>query len=274
MRVQIENVSFTYPSGVRAVDEVGLSIESGEALAVIGENGAGKTTLVKLLNGLLRPTSGKVRVGGWDTKEHTTAELAARVGFLFQNPDEQLFERSAEREVAFGPRNLGFSESTIKVRTRAALQQVGLLDKAAVNPYDMQPFERKLLALASTLAMQAPVLVLDEPSIGQDAAGRQRIGRILVDLHKKKSTILLISHDLDFCAQHAERAVVMAGGRILADGPIGDVFTQADLLDKAAVSPPQLVRLAQSLNMPNAPLTPRRFVSAYSKWRGRRKRNL
>ncbi len=272
MRVQIENVSFTYPSGVRALDGVDLTIQAGETVAIVGENGAGKTTLVKLLNGLLRPTAGRVQVGGWDTKEHRTAELASRVGFLFQNPDEQLFERSAEREVAFGPRNLGFSEVVIKARTRAALQQVGLLQKAAMNPYDMQPFERKLLALASTLAMNPAVFVLDEPSIGQDAAGRQRIGRILAALHKQKRTVLLISHDLDFCAQHAKRAAVMAGGRILVDGPAAKIFAQHELLGQAAVSPPQLVRLAQKINMTGAPLTTPQFVKAYSKWRRPHKR--
>ncbi|MEX2143684.1 MAG: ABC transporter ATP-binding protein [Anaerolineales bacterium] len=272
MRVKVDGASFVYPSGVRALDEIHLEVRSGETVAIVGENGAGKTTLVKLFNGLLRPTTGRVLVGNWDVQQYSTAQLAARVGFLFQNPDEQLFERSAEREVAFGPRNLGFSDSKITSRTRIALQLVGLLDKAQVNPYDMQPFERKLLALASTLAMETPVLVLDEPSIGQDAAGRQRIRRILAGLHKRKQTLLLISHDLDFCAQVAKRGVVMAGGRILADGPISDVFAQAKLLGQAAVSPPQLIRLAQGLKMPGAPLTPSQFVKIYSAWRSRRKR--
>jgi len=272
MKVKVERVSFVYHSGVRALDSIDLAISSGETVAIVGENGAGKTTLVKLINGLLRPTAGRVWVGNWDTKDFTTAQLATRVGFLFQNPDEQLFERSVEREVAFGPRNLGFSEAKVKAKTRRALQQVGLLDKAQVNPYDMQPFERKLLALASTLAMDTPVLVFDEPSIGQDAAGRLRIQRILAGLHKLDRTLLLISHDLDFCAQVATRAVVMAGGRLLADGPISKVFSQTELLAQAAVSPPQMVRLAQRLKLPGAPLTPRQFVHTYSAWRNRRKR--
>jgi energy-coupling factor transport system ATP-binding protein len=272
MNISIEGVSFVYPSGVRALNGIDLHIRSGETVAIVGENGAGKTTLVKLFNGLLHPTSGRVLIGGWNTKEHSTAQLAARVAFLFQNPDEQLFERSAAREVAFGPRNLGFTKAKVESSTRTALQQVGLLDKAEINPYDMHPFERKMLALASTLAMQTPVLVLDEPSIGQDAAGRQRLRRVLKGMQKKKRTIILISHDLDFCAEVAKRAVVMAGGRILADGPVAQVFVRSKLLAQAAVSPPQLVRLAQRLKMPSAPLTAGGFVKAYAAWRGRRER--
>ncbi|MCL5429005.1 MAG: energy-coupling factor ABC transporter ATP-binding protein [Chloroflexi bacterium] len=272
MKLSFEGVFFTYSTGVRALDGIDLSIGSGEFVAIVGENGAGKTTLVKLLNGLLRPDGGKVVVGNWDTAEYSTAQLAGRVGFLFQNPDEQLFERAVQREVAFGPRNLGFSERKIASKSMSALKTVGLADHAEDNPYDLAPFERKLLALAATLAMDTPVLVLDEPSIGQDAAGRRRIGRILRELHTMGSTILLISHDLDFCAEYAERAVVMANGHILADGLVEKIFAQNDLLQRAAVFPPQLVRLAQALKMPTAPLKVDQFVNAYSQWHRRKKR--
>ena len=237
---------------------------SGKILAIVGENGAGKTTLLKLLNGLLHPTQGKVKVGDWDTSMHTTAQLAARVGFLFQNPDEQLFERNAQREVAYGPRNLGFPERRIGEVSRAALRRVGLLAKASVNPYDLQAFERKLLAFASTLAMDTPILVLDEPSVGQDAAGCNLIGGILQDLHKKGRTIVLISHDLDFCAAYAHKAVVMAHGRILAQGPAAEVFAEESVLNQAAVFAPQLVRLAHALKMETAPLSVPEFVEAYA----------
>jgi energy-coupling factor transport system ATP-binding protein len=197
--------------------------------------------------------------------------LAGRVGFVFQNPDEQLFERNVMREVSFGPQNLGFSERKIHGRTRAALRQVGLVDKGDVNPYDLLPHERKLLAIASSLAMDTPILVLDEPAIGQDAAGRELIAGILRDLHKDGRTIVLISHDLDFCAELAERAVVMADGRILADGPASEVFSKTETLERAAVHPPQLIRLAQSLKLPGAPLNVRQFLDLYSR-RKRKKR--
>lgn len=273
MKLTFERVSFTYPTGVRALDGIDLAIQSGEFVAIVGENGAGKTTLVKMLNGLLRPQEGKVTVGNWDTADYSTAQLASRVGFLFQNPDEQLFERTVGREVAFGPRNLGFPKRKVTAKTKSALKTVGLVDEADHNPYDLEPFERKLLALAATLAMDTAAIVLDEPSIGQDAAGRERIGRILRDLHKMGRTLLLISHDLDFCAENAERAIVMADGRILADGPATKVFTQTDTLMKAAVFPPQLVRLAQALKMPANPLKISQFIAAYATWRKRKKRS-
>jgi len=272
MKLTLEHVTFTYPTGVRALDGINLAIKSGELAALVGENGAGKTTLVKMLNGLLRPQEGKVTVGGWNTADFSTAELASRVGFLFQNPDEQLFERTVRREIAFGPSNQGFPARKVASRTKAALETVELADSADQNPYDLEPFERKLLALAATLAMETPVLVLDEPSIGQDAAGRHRISRILKELHKRGRTILLISHDLDFCAENAERAIVMAHGHILADGTTADVFSQTDTLLKAAVFPPQLIRLAQTLKMSANPLTISQFVSAYAKWRNRKKK--
>ncbi|MGH2581318.1 MAG: energy-coupling factor ABC transporter ATP-binding protein [Anaerolineales bacterium] len=254
------------------MDHATLEIDSAESVAIVGENGAGKTTLVKLLNGLLRPSEGRVYVGDWNTKEFSIAQLAARVGFLFQNPDEQLFERTVQREVSFGPRNLGLSEATITRRVRESLKSVGLAELSESNPYDLLPFERKLLALAATLAMHSPVLVLDEPSVGQDAAGRERIRRVLRDLHTMGRTLLIISHDLDFCAEHAERVVVMVDGRVLADGPAKEILSQADILNRAAVHPPQLVRLAQALRMSSAPLTKQDFVRSYSQWRRRKKK--
>jgi len=272
MKLSLENVSFTYPSGVRALDKVHLNIESGELVAIVGENGAGKTTLVKLLNGLLRPTHGQVWVGDWNANEYSTAELAARVGFLFQNPDEQLFERTVEREVACGPRNLKLSAREQRQRVRTALKRTNLTDRANAHPYDLSQSDRKLVALAATLAMETPVLVLDEPSLGQDAGGRARIGRILQDLHTMGRTQLLITHDLDFCAEHAERVVVMADGHILADGPAEQVLAKTQLLKRAAVIPPQLVRLAQSLKMPSTPLDVKEFASVYSQWRRKKKK--
>jgi energy-coupling factor transport system ATP-binding protein len=254
------------------LDDVSLRIASGEIVAIVGENGAGKTTLVKLLNGLLRPDQGKTKVGNWDAAEHSTAALAARVGFLFQNPDEQLFERTVAREVAFGPRNLNLSDKQVARRVSDALKAVGLFGKKEHNPYDLLPFERKLLALAATLAMDTPVLVLDEPSIGQDGAGRARIGRIIQDLHTMGRTQILITHDLDFCAQHAKRVVVMADGRILTDGPAKKVLAQSETLAQAAVSPPPVVRLAQALRMTSAPLTANEFVRTYSQWQKRKKK--
>lgn len=267
MRLRFDRVSFQYPSGVQALREVSLEIPSGTCIAIIGENGAGKTTLVKQLNGLLRPSRGRVRVGDWDTAEHSTAQLAARVGFLFQNPDEQLFERSVRREVAFGPRNLGLEDGEVEQRVDAALQSAGLGKVADRHPYDLQYNQRKLVALAATLAMRTPALVLDEPTIGQDMAQRARIGEVVEGLKREGRTQILITHDLDFCAEHAERVVVMADGRILDDGDPADVLARSDTLALAAVTAPQVVRLAQALSLSNTPLTVEAFVETYAQTR-------
>lgn len=264
MKLRVEGVSFQYPSGVTALDGIDLKIESGECLALVGENGAGKTTLVKLFNRLLEPKQGKVWVGDWNTAEHSTAQLARLVGFLFQNPDEQLFERSIRREVAFGPRNLGLDEDEIEARVAEALERVGLVEVADQHPYDLQYNQRKSVALAATLAMRSPILVLDEPTIGQDAAQTRRVGQLIKELQAEGRTQILISHDLDFVAGHAERVVVMAKGRVIADGPAGRMLAERETLDRAAVTPPQLVRLAQALALPNAPLDVDGFLETYS----------
>lgn len=264
MKLRVEQVSFYYPSGVQALVNVSLEIEAGSCIAIIGENGAGKTTLVKQLNGLLRPSQGQVWVGDWKAAEHSTAQLAARVGFLFQNPDEQLFERTVRREVAFGPRNLGLGVGEIEQRVEQALQAAGLSEVGDRHPYDLQYNQRKLVALAATLAMRTPVLVLDEPTIGQDATQRKRIGEVVEGLKQAGRTQILITHDLDFCAEHADRVVVMADGQILDDGPSAAVLARSETLVRAAVTAPQLVRLAQALSLPATPLNVDDFVQAYA----------
>jgi energy-coupling factor transport system ATP-binding protein len=271
MNILVDDVTFTYLGGVRALDQVNVEIPSGQCVAIVGENGAGKTTLVKLFNGLLQPDLGEVWVGDWNTTDHNTAELAARVGFLFQNPDDQLFERSVFREVAFGPRNLGLQDGELDLRVRNALQKVGLSELGEINPYDLPFTGRKLVALAATLAMDTPILVLDEITIGQDAAQRSNIGDIVENLKGSRRTVILISHDLDFCAIHAERVIVMADGRVLDDGPAEQVLARDQLLERAAVHPPQLVRLAQALGMPRYPLMIDDFVVAYRDWRKERR---
>jgi energy-coupling factor transport system ATP-binding protein len=268
MNIAVERVSFAYPGGVEALREVSLSIQSGESVAVVGENGAGKTTLARHLNGLLKPTGGRVRVGDWDTAEHSIAQVSRRVGLVFQNPDDQLFERTVQAEVTFGPRNLGWPASEVEEAVEDALEQVGLIEAADIHPYDLHLAQRRLVALAATLAMHTPVVLLDEPTTGQDALGVARIGGIVDGLHAAGRTVIVISHDLDFCAEHFERAVVMAVGRVTADGPAREVFTRRDVLAQAAVEAPQLIRLAAALGWDAAPLTVGEFAAELEKLRG------
>ncbi len=260
MNIAVTDLAFTYPSGVQALRGVTLTLLSGEAVAIVGENGAGKTTLVKQFNGLLRPTSGSVTVGEWDTRSVSVAKLASRVGYVFQNPDDQLFERSVIKEASFGPKNLGRSEEASASAAAEALAMVGLEAEVNAHPYDLHLSQRKLLALAAVLAMHTPLIVLDEPTTGQDARGLARIGAIIRALKAERRTVITITHDIDFAAEHFERVIVMARGQVLAEGPAPDVLSRTDVLAEAEVEPPQLARLAHALGYSGTPLAPGDFV--------------
>jgi energy-coupling factor transport system ATP-binding protein len=262
MNIAISNVVFDYPTGVRALDGVTLSIAAGERVAIIGQNGSGKTTLAKHLNGLLRPTVGTVEVGGWDTRKHTVAQLARRVGFVFQNPTEQIFKSRVADEVGFGPRNLGLAPAAIAERVQSALERTGLSSVRDIHPYDLLPAQRKWVAIASVLAMDPAVYVLDEPTMGQDAHGLARLGGLIETLASAGGTVVTISHDIDFCAEHFARIVVMSQGRVLADGDRHTVFAQADLLAQTYVEPPQMTRLASALNLAQTATTVSEFLEA------------
>ena len=267
MRIRVEAVSFRYPSGVQALQAVSLSVEPGEAVAVVGENGAGKTTLARHLNGLLRPQSGAISIGDCDARQHTVAQLSSRVGYVFQSPDDQLFARSVREEVAFGPKNLGWDTERVRESVDLALAQAGLSGSAGVHPHDLSPSERKFVALAATLAMRTPIVILDEPTTGLDASGVDRLTGIVGVLRQAGVSLLVISHDLDFCIEHVERALVMTQGRIVADGPVKEVFLDPQLLGLAQLRQPQLIRLARGLGIGFAPSSVEEFIQGYRRQR-------
>jgi energy-coupling factor transport system ATP-binding protein len=219
---------FTYPDGTRALEGVDLAIGPGECVAIVGQNGSGKSTLVRHFNGLLRATEGIVRVDGSDVGSQHVAALARLVGIVFQDPDRQIFAGRVQAEVAFGAHNIGLSGPALDERVASALMAVGLSDHAADNPYDLGLSKRKLLAIASILAMQTPAIVLDEPTTGQDAAGLVRIRAIVADLAAEGRTVIAISHDMRFVAETFERVVVMRAGRVVLDGPPAEVFAEAN----------------------------------------------
>ena len=225
--IELETVSFTYPDGTRALTDVGLVIRPGESVAIVGQNGSGKSTLVRHLNGLLRPTSGRVLLDGRDIRPTHVARLAGLVGLAFQNPDRQLFSGRVSAEVSFGPRNLGLRGSELEARVRAALEEVGLGGEAETNPYDLGYSRRKLLALASILAMRTPVLILDEPTTGQDARGVARVRGVVARAAGEGRTVIAVSHDMRFVAETFGRVVVMRDGRVVEDGTPEVVFAQA-----------------------------------------------
>lgn len=248
--ITLSHVSFTYPDGVTALRDLSLSIAPGECVALIGQNGAGKTTLARQLNGLLQPTSGSVLIGDWETGTHTVAQLARRVGYVFQHPEHQLFKRTVRDEVSVGPRNLGFVPERVEELVASALEATELSALVDRHPHDLMPALRKRVALASVLAMDTPILVLDEPTMGQDERGLRLIGALLARLKAAGRTVVVISHDIDFCAEHCERLLVLGGGTVLLDGPLDRVFARPDLLAQTAVELPQLTRLAERLGLP------------------------
>lgn len=262
MDIKIEDLHFTYRAGVQALRDVSLTIGAGEQVAIIGQNGAGKTTLVKHLNGLLKPTSGTVRIGDWDTREHSVAKLAHRVGYVFQNPDEQLFSKNVGMEVAFGPRNLRFNGERIQSLVRDALAMTDLSDKMETNPYDLSPTWRKRVALASVIAMDTPIVIFDEPTTGQDAMSITRIADVIKTLRERGKTVITITHDIDFCAENFERVITMAQGKVLLDGRTNQVLAQDELLATTYVDPPQLTRLGKRLGFTHAVRNQDEFLAA------------
>ncbi len=262
-RIEVDGLAHRYPTGVDALRGVSLTVGPGETVAIVGQNGSGKTTLVKHLDGLLRPTGGRVIIDGADIRDTPVHRLAATVGFVFQNPDDQLFDRSVEREVAFGPRNLGRPADEVGRASASALDAVGLEGSRLVNPYDLDLSLRKLVALASVLAMDPAVLVLDEPTTGQDEPGVRRIGGIVDAVARAGRTVLAITHDMEFAAGHFERIVVMRDGLVIADGPPGEIFApgQIDLLASAGLAPPPAARIGAALGLGSTP-TPEALMAA------------
>lgn len=262
MKLEIRDLHFTYPGGVEALRGISLTIEAREQVAIIGQNGAGKTTLVKHLNGLLKPTSGVVQIGDWDTREYSVAKLAHRVGYVFQNPDEQLFSKNVGMEVAFGPRNLGFNAEQIEGLVKDALAMTELSDKTEMNPYDLSPTWRKMVALASVIAMDTPIVIFDEPTTGQDAMSITRIANAIKALRERGKTVITITHDIDFCAENFERVIAMAQAKILLDGKTNEVLEQDKILATTYVEPPQLTRLGKRLEFKHAVRNQDEFLAA------------
>jgi energy-coupling factor transport system ATP-binding protein len=252
----VEGLVHVYREGaVRALDGVDVRIGTGERVALIGQNGSGKTTLVRHLNGLLRPTEGRVTIDGIDAGSMTVAQLAARVGLVFQDPDRQVFSGTVRAEVEFGPRNLGHRGGELAAAVDAALQAVGLAGEERTNPYDLGQSRRKLLALASVLAMRTPVLVLDEPTTGQDARGVERVRAVVASASEEGRTVIAISHDMRFVAEAFDRVVVMRDGRVILDGSPAEVFAPAsrETLRSTFLEPPWSATIGDRLGLGSTP---------------------
>jgi energy-coupling factor transport system ATP-binding protein len=250
-----EGLEFAYPDGTPALDGVSLQFAAGEQVAIVGQNGSGKSTLIRHFDGLLRATAGRVLVGERVVGQRHVADLAHLVGIAFQNPDRQIFAGNVRAEVAFGPRNLGASGEGLKARIEAALEAVGLAGLEGTNPYDLGYSRRKLLGLASVLAMETPAVILDEPTTGQDARGVARVRQIVADLAAAGRTVVAISHDMRFVAEAFPRVVVMRAGRVILDGTPGEVFAEANwgALAGTYVEPQLASRVGARLGLGSTP---------------------
>jgi len=246
--IELENVSFAYSDGTPVLSNINLTVRQGEFVTLMGPNGAGKTTLAKHLNGLLLPGSGRVLVHGTDTRDSSVAKLAQKVGYVFQNPDHQIFSRTAAEELAFGPRNLGWPDDKIAEAVRIALTRIDGKERGKEDPFFMGLAERKLIAIASVLVMQPEVLVLDEPATGADHEAAMRIMNYLSELHRQGLTIVIVTHDVSLAANYADRIVALRSGRILLDGTPREVFQRSEELRSCLVTPPQVATLAQKLD--------------------------
>ena len=246
--IRAEQVSYSYGGGGQTVRDLSFRIEKGEFAAILGENGAGKTTTVKLIDGLLKPTEGKMIVNGLDTAKSRVSERAAQVGFLFQNPDRQICKSTVREEIAFGLRAvLGKgAEETIRERTDELLALFSF--RGDEEPFSLSRGQRQQVALASTLAVKPAVLILDEPTTGLDYRECTRIMEFIKTLNETEgTTVVMVCHDMEVVLDYARRALVMAGGRLLADGPVHEIFRDAALMERASLLPPQIVQIAGRL---------------------------
>lgn len=249
------NVSFEYPSKppVKALENVNLTVNDGEFVAIVGKNGSGKTTLMKCLFGLLKPTKGDVLFRGRNIHDFPARERAKRISLVLQNPDHQLFSLSVAEEIKFGLKNLGVDEAEIDKRVHEVLNLIGLEEYKDTHPFQLSFGDRKKLAVASIIALDPDIVVLDEPTTGQDYKGRLEICDLAFQLNQKGKTIIMVTHDMDLVARYARRMIIMNNGRIIFDGSVREGFTRTDLLREAGLMPPRITMFAQMLNQYGAP---------------------
>jgi energy-coupling factor transport system ATP-binding protein len=249
--IVVSGARFVYPSGnVVALDDVDLTVDHGEILGIIGQNGSGKTTLTKLFNGLLKPTSGTVVVNGVDTARKAVQEMAPHVGYVFQNPNHQLFARTVEEELKFGPRNIGVPEDEISERVAKVVEFFGLQDFIEEHPYRVSFPIRKLVGIASIVTMEPSILVLDEPSTGQDHQTTHIINDLMRRLREEGTTVVCVSHDMPLLADVVQRVIVMKSTRIIADASPREVFADVALMRQTNLQAPQITEIAMETVVP------------------------
>jgi energy-coupling factor transport system ATP-binding protein len=245
--VETKQLQHVYSGRVMALSGVDLKIGRGEFLAIIGQNGSGKTTLTKHFNGLLKPTSGDVIINGLNTKNASIAELAKRVGYVFQNPDHQLCTRTVQEELSFGPRNIGVEPAEIKSRVDSVIKTFALERYRQTHPFLLGRADRLRVAVCSILTMEPEIIAVDEPTTGQDMRQSYELMEMLKGLNEHGRTIIFITHNMRLVAEYARRTIVMRQGSIVMDDKTSEIFSHPDILADTFLSPPQITQLGQQL---------------------------
>ena len=248
--IEIKDMKFNYPDGTPALLGISVDIHEGEFIALLGQNGAGKTTFAKTLNGLLKPSEGFVKVGGIDTKQKgVVKKLVEQVGYVFQNPDHQLFNNEVKKEIAYAPINIGLSDEEVEKRVLNAADVAGIREEHfEMHPFFLQKGLRQRVSIASILDLQPKVIIVDEPTTGQDFKQSIEVMNFLKMLNEKQGhTIIIITHEMDIIARYANRVIALAKGKVILDGPTNEVFAQPDILASTFVSPPECSQIGQAL---------------------------
>lgn len=258
--IRVENVTYAYDTGHIAVDDVSLEVKKGENLAIIGQNGAGKTTLVKMFNGLLRPQKGKIYVDNQDVSTMTVAQISRKVGYVFQNPGDQIFNPTVYDEIAYTPRYFKMEQKDVDEKVRDAAELCNIVDYLQLNPYDLPFSLRKFVTIASVIAMGTEHIILDEPTAGQDLFGLAQQKKIIDELLTRGKTVITITHDMEFVADNFKRVIVMADKKIIANKTNREVFWDLEILQKSSIKQLYVSMLAKELGMNNQVITIDEFI--------------
>lgn len=252
--VDLKNVSFSYPNGFLAVDNVSFSVEAGENIAIVGQNGAGKTTTVKMINGLAKPTKGDVYISGKNTKEYTTAQIAKMAGYVFQNPDDQIFNNTVYKEIEYGLKRMGVPFEECKKRVERAAEITGMTQYLEHNPYDLPLSLRKFVTIASVIASDCQVMIFDEPTAGQDLEGLERLSDIICMLKNEGKALITITHDMEFVAENFERIIIMCNKKVIADGKADHILYCKEEMEQARLKQLCIVQMCNAIGVKQSTL--------------------
>ncbi len=259
-QIVLNHVSFQYPNGFLANEDINLVINQEEQVAIVGQNGAGKTTVVKLMNGLNKPTVGDVTINGMNTKEYTTAQIARYVGYVFQNPDDQIFNQSVYDEIAYMPKYYKMEEKEVKKRVDEAADIMHIREFLKSNPYEITYTIRKFVTIASILVVEPQYIILDEPTAGQDLNGTKVLIELLDYLRRKNTGVITITHDMEFVADHFKRVIAMANKHVIADGTAKDIFSNDAVIAESKIKRTEMGMIANDLGLGKDILSPQELV--------------